>query len=145
MIELLNSKKKVLASFNNFQEAFEFIHKMALYQFTNEEFLKETVSFYQRRWSLVAYESEVFLGIHSEVPKETLTKAEKVALEKNLGIIEVYYGIPTECCQFLITPELDIAALKKKWCLAYCKAHRYTLKNTGEKGLNLLSSIRRFI
>jgi len=145
MIELLNSKKQVLASFDNFEEAFEFIQKIALYQFTNEEFLDEYVNFYQRKWSFMIYDPKVFSEIHSKISKKSLTKAEKTALERNLGFIEVYFGIPTEVYQFPVTTEFDIGALKKKWCLAYCKAHRYTLKDIEEKRLNLLSCIRRFI
>ena len=91
------------------------------------------------------YDPKVFSEIHSEISKKSLTKAEKTALERNLGFIEVYFGIPTEVYQFPVTPEFDTAVLKKKWCLAYCKAHRYTLKDTGEERLDLLSCIQRFI
>lgn len=145
MIELLNAKKKILASFDNIEEVFEFIQKIALYKFTNEEFLDEDVNFYQRKWSFVTYEPKVFSDIHAQNPKDTLTKAEKIALEKNLGLIEVYYGIPTEVYQFPTTPELDIAALKKKWCFAYCKAQKYVLKDREANRLSLFSCIRSFI
>jgi hypothetical protein len=145
MIELLNSKKKILASFDNFEEVFEFIQKISLYKFTNEEFLDEDVSIYQRKWSFVIYESKVFSDIHAQNHKDTLTKAEKIALEKNLGVIEVYFGIPTEVYQFPVTPEFVIAALKKKWCLAYCKAQKYLLKYTEENRSSLFSCIRSFI
>jgi hypothetical protein len=143
MIELFNSKKKLLASFETYEEIFEYIYKMALYKFTNEEFLDDDTSFYQSKWSFVTYEDKVFSDIHSEIHKTRLTKSEKIALEKNLGLIEIYYGIPTEVYQFPVTSKLDVAKLKKEWCRAYCKAHRYTLKDTNAKKINIFSCIRR--
>ena len=130
MIELLNPKKKLLASFENFDDVFEFIQKMVFYRHTNENFLDETTSFYNSKWSFVHYDHKTFSKISSEIHKGPLTKIEKVALEQKTDFIEICYGNPNEVWQCSVTPEIDVLANKKYWCHAYCKAFNYTLIDT---------------
>lgn len=55
--------------------------------------------------------------------KEFFTHKEKEAIKNRVGLVEILKGGMENCTQILFNLNLDLEALKRKWCHEYCKAH----------------------
>lgn len=66
---------------------------------------------------IINIESLKFSGNPSEIGQSLLTKIIKEAHEKEVGCIAI--------CQENSQNRIDMEAIKKHWCLAYCDAHGY--------------------
>jgi len=78
-----------------------------------------------RPWSFTLFTpqqvSTIYLNMKRSRPTETLKETHL----KELGLLEIYRGDLQKCKEVLVTPDVDIEALKKEWCLEYCDAHGY--------------------
>ena len=82
------------------------------------------------RWSFVRRKHETLSFVYCKFPKafeEIFTPQEKEAFEKGLSLIEISKGDEKNVDQILLTPQLDTASLKRKWCHDYCVEHGYMI------------------
>lgn len=95
---------------------------------TNKENLKslESPSEIERiSWSFTFFTPCQVSIIYDNTPQSFLTEIVKEAHEKGVGFIAIFQGNSENPIEILGTPNIDIEALKKQWCRAYCDAHDY--------------------
>lgn len=127
MIKLFTSKKELLATFESYEQAAEFLQKFSLYRLTNEAFLSDEIPYHNRRWSFIKYDHATLSTIFKALSKDSFTKEEKKAIDLKLGMVEMYCGYPLEVYQTAVDSKIDITEIQKGWCFEFCKAFKYKL------------------
>ena len=88
-----------------------------------------------RIWSLTRRRYETLYSLYYRTPsfKDLLTRKEREAIEKKLGILEIIKGNREDATQILFTRNLDIEPLKKDWCKEYFIEHGFTYSELVQK------------
>jgi hypothetical protein len=98
--------------FENFDELFECI--------VTTEALKMAAKT-PMNWSFTVYPTNqvgTLLAVHKN-PPEVMTEA----FDENLPLVEIYTGDYKNPLYIVLTPNVDMDYLKKKWCIDYCTYH----------------------
>lgn len=100
-----------------------------LFQYINSKLMEDHFEFeqipFERPWSFTFFTPQQVSVIYDNTRQSLLTAVVKEAYEKELGFVEICQRDFENPIEILSTPDLDIEALKKQWCLAYCDAHDY--------------------
>ncbi len=79
-----------------------------------------------RDWSFTIYPPEHVLALYaySENPSESM----KEAVDEKLPLVEICIGDSQNPQRIILTPNVDIDHLKKKWCIDYCTWHHLLVR-----------------
>ena len=104
-------------------KAFQDYHEVCSYIREREK--PQTLDTGEITWRFMRRRTDTLSSLYYRTPslKDFLTQKEIEAVEKQLGLMEIVAGEWENLTQILITPELDIEPLKRKWCHEYCKEH----------------------
>ena len=116
MIWIFHRERADAASVDNYDDLFQYI---------NLKLLESHLEFGQIPWSFTFFTPCQVSVIYAHTEQLLLTEIVKEAYEKELGLIAICQGDFDNPVEILATPDVDIEALKKQWCLAYCDAHDY--------------------
>jgi hypothetical protein len=134
MIHLLNEHGTNIGSFDDYSALTEHINKTELSRLNllnaMNNALGSPYALDQRKWSFVAYKYSVLKTMYSCTKEPPITEIEKQTFQQQLDLIEIFQGTADNPVQVPVTENTDIGSLKKDFCLAYCKAHHYTLSET---------------
>ena len=122
MIWIFHQEIADAASADNYDELHTIIMKKE-----SQKFLELYHELEQMPWSFMSFTPQQVSIIHTHTPHSLLTEVVKEAYKKEVGLIVICRGGFEKPLEILNTPDADIKALKKKWCLAYCDAHGYTI------------------
>jgi hypothetical protein len=143
MIKLINSKKELLATFESYEEAAQFLQDFALYRLTNEVFLDENTPYHNRRWSFIRYDHATLSIMFKALSKNSLTKEEKKAIDLKQDLVEMYCGYHSQVFQTAVDSKLDISEIQKGWCFAFCRAFKYKLVDSNAPKSSLFKKLWR--
>ena len=107
--------------FENFDQLFECI--------ITTEALKvasKTANSKPMNWSFIIYPANqvgALLAVHKNPPE-----ALKEAFEENLSLVEICTGDYKNPLYVVLTPNVDMNYLKKKWCVDYCTYHNLVVR-----------------
>lgn len=140
MIHFLNVSHQNMGEFRNYNDLADYIHKI---ESSRTKLLiagldlNPSNDWEQEHWGFAVYTHEFSKTIYSAMRAPPLTGIELEAFQQGLDLVEIYYGDANNPVQIPITEDIDIESLRKDWCLAYCKAHNYTVLDTLEtKGMD---------
>lgn len=121
MIWIFHRERADAGSCENYDELFRYI-SLKLLEEDHAEF--EKIPF-ERPWSFAFFTPQQVSVIYDNTQQSLLTEIAKEAYEKEVGFIEICQGGFEDPIEILGTPDIDMEALKKQWCLAYCDAYDY--------------------
>ena len=77
-------------------------------------------------WSFTVYAAKEVAGLftHSKKPPKVLEEA----FEERLPLIEICTGDYKHPLYIVLTPNVDMGYLRKKWCVDYCTYHDLLLR-----------------
>ena len=77
-------------------------------------------------WNFTIHAAKEVVGLftHSKKPPEVL----KEAFEERLPLIEICTGDYKHPLHIVLTPNVDMGYLRKKWCVDYCTYHDLLLR-----------------
>ena len=93
----------------------------------NEKLFEDHPQFGQTMWSFLYISPQQVTDL---VPTMKKKCDEKIFLEahlQGLGVVEACEGNLDHIRQILVTPDVNVEALRKEWCKKYCKVHGYGL------------------
>lgn len=81
----------------------------------------KTSSFKLLNWSFTVHAAKEVVGLftHSKNPSQAMREA----FEEGLPLIEIFTGDYKHPLYIVLTPNVDMDYLKKKWCVDYCTYH----------------------
>ena len=124
MIEIFNPENETEVMFKNYNFLFEYIKE------TERKKLIETG---ETHWSFV-HRSDKTLSLLYHRTRKALenffTEKEREAFEKGLSILEMCNGNCENPTQIILTQDINIKEVRKKWCRDYCLEHGYTFSET---------------
>lgn len=109
MLNVFEANKGRVGDFKSYEELSEFIMKKSFF------------------WSFITHTPTHVKQICSLKNPHHITLSETKALEKCLGLIEMRRGNKAPLRQIVMTPEVDVGALRKIWCMEYSEAQHYTV------------------
>jgi hypothetical protein len=73
-------------------------------------------------WRFMRRRYETLYSLYYRTPslKNALTRQEKEAVEKEMGLVEIIKGNREHITQLLVTNRMDVEPLKRDWCQDYC-------------------------
>ncbi len=108
MIWMFRSDIASAGSCENYEDLFHYIREKE-----DLKLLKDQSEF-ENRWSFTIFTPQRASDIYANVKQFQLTEIVKEAYEKELGLIEISRGAPQKRIEILVTPDVDIEALKKQ-------------------------------
>jgi hypothetical protein len=121
MIWIFHRERADAGSCENYDELFHYISLKPL----EEDYTEFEQIPFERPWSFTFFTPQQVSVIYANTQQSLLTEIAKEAYEKEVGFIEICQGGFEDPIEILGTPDIDMEALKKQWCLAYCDAHDY--------------------
>lgn len=122
MIEVFNTSNEKLGEFKDYQQLFWSINKIE-----RLKLLKGDYQYGQSNWCFLHRPYEKLAMVYHHMIEKSPTEIEKEAYERKLEMIEIYQGNYKSPIQLLVTPEVNVDRLRKKWCRSYCKANGYVI------------------
>ena len=77
-------------------------------------------------WSFTIYSPKRVLALYAY--SRVSSEAMKEAAEENLPLIEICIGDYKKPQHIILTPNVDMDYLKKKWCIDYCTYHHLLVR-----------------
>ena len=76
----------------------------------------------EKVWRFMRRRYETLHSLYYRTPslKNSLTRQEKEAVEKEMGLVEIIKGNREHITQLLVTNRIDVEPLKRDWCKDYC-------------------------
>lgn len=102
----------------------------------NLKLLEDHPEFGQDPWSFTYFSPQRVVALYTHTPSYFRTSVLQQAYERELGVIEICKGDIEIRLEILALPDLDIQALRKQWCLAYCQAHDYLVVENVSQGVS---------
>lgn len=132
MIHLLDEEKKEIGRFYTYSQVVDYIHKAQIYHlryliYRKNPSLESPLDLADTKWRFVYYKHGDLNTIYTSRKEPPPKGIEKQAFDRGLDLIEIHRNDLLNPLQIPVTVDLDIGALEKDWCLAYCKANGYTL------------------
>lgn len=87
-------------------------------------------------WLFTRRRYEAISSLYYRTPplsRDFFTSKEKEAVEKEMGLIEIWKGDKENFIQILSNFKLDVEPLKRNWCQEYCKEHGFEICELVEK------------
>ena len=108
---------------NGEHKIFESYHQVCDYINSTER--SKTLESGEMGWRFARRRHEALSLLYYRRPslKDYLTQKEKEAVEKEIGLIEIWRGNGDDITQILLTPYLDTEPLKRNWCREYSAEH----------------------
>ncbi|MBM3469152.1 MAG: hypothetical protein FJX71_06990 [Alphaproteobacteria bacterium] len=121
MIQILPLDGTPPQYFESFKELF-----VELTTAGNSKLLDDQYDFVRLDWSFTVYPPKrvVVLHAHTKVPCGAMQEA----VEDNLPLIEICAGDYKNPQYIVLTANVDMDYLKKKWCIDYCTFHHVLVK-----------------
>ena len=91
----------------------------------NSKLLPGHPQFGQSEWGFIHFTSRRVNALYEHTPRHLRTPCLKRAYELEVGLAEIYIGNLHKPTEIVLTPDVDLQALQKQWCLDYCQAHGY--------------------
>ena len=130
MLEIYNAKQQKVGAFNNYKQLFRSIQKIE-----RLKLLKGDYPAGQSTWLFEYRSYERLFMVYSHLGGKTPTALERKAYDQQRDIIEIYKGEYAFPVQLIVTPKLDVSALRKQWCKEYCEAHGLSIGQIRESTL----------
>lgn len=119
MIWIFKSDRASASFCENYEDFFQYIREKESIKSLEDQLM------FGHPWSFATFTPQQVSTIYLNMKQSQPTKILKKAHLKKLGLLEIYRGDPQKCKEVLITPDVDIEALKWEWCLEYCNTHGY--------------------
>ena len=86
----------------------------------------ESLNFRQMNWNFTIFPPREAVALYANTlnPSEGLAEAYR----ENLPLIEIYIRDYRNPLHTVITPNVDMDYLKKKWCIDYCTYHNLVVR-----------------
>ncbi len=97
----------------------------------NLKLLEKNPDFNSLNWSFVIYPPKRVAMLHAH--QQNPSQMTKEAFENGLSLVEVCTGDYENPVQIVLTPNINLEYLKKKWCLDYCRFHHLIVREYLEK------------
>ena len=128
MIDIFNEDTGNMEAFKSYDDLLEHIKALE-----NQKFVETGEKQY---WIFNVHSPESLAGPYWKAAKAIsilLTKEEQDAYENGLNLIEMFKGDNENPTQIILTPDIDIKEIQKKWCREYCSKHGYVFLCTKQK------------
>lgn len=123
MIQVYNSKNQKIWECKNYDDLLRHITRLE-----NAKIFKDHPDYGQKIWSFTIYRPKMAEIVYRELKRYNEhynTYLMKEAIEKELPLIEMFNrGEDESFSQILVTPDVDVEAVKRKWCHEYCEGHK---------------------
>ena len=118
MLEIYNAKQQKVGTFKSYKQLFRSIQKIERLRL-----LKGDYPAGQSTWLFEYRNYEKLFMVYAHMSGKPLTAIEREAYNQQRDVIEIYRGEYAFPVQLIVTPKLDVDALRKQWCREYCEAH----------------------
>ena len=125
MIDIFNEDTGNMESFKSYDDLLEHIKALERQKFI------ETGK--EQYWIFNVHSQESLAGSYQKATKAIsilLTREEQDAYENGLNLIEMFKGDIDNTTQIVLTPDIDIKEIQKKWCREYCSKNGYVFLYT---------------
>ena len=92
----------------------------------NVDFHEDSTSIRDKDWSFTVYPSKQVAALYGH--SKDSPEAMKEAFEDHLPLIEICAGDFNQPLYIVLTPNVDLDYLKKKWCVDYCTWHHIVVR-----------------
>jgi hypothetical protein len=130
MIEVYIMPQTLVGLFENYNELFEFICE------TENQKLSESHLKYGGGWSFVLYSPDRVAFLYNDrkrglfAPK--VNPNIKEAYEQQVSLVEICTGDYKHPEYIVVTPNVNMQYLKKKWCIDYCTFYNFVVRDSFE-------------
>lgn len=124
MIWIFRADKASACSCEDDDDFFQYIQEVE-----NLKLFEDHPNFGETNWSFILFTPQQASSLYSNKKTSDTQESNK----KKFGFIQICQGDYQNPLEVLLTPELDIGALKKQWCLDYCKVHGYVVMESYSK------------
>ena len=121
MIAILPLNGMPAEQFENYNELFD-----CLSTIENLKLLAKHPNFRQMNWSFTIYSPKRVAALHTNSKDSSVALRE--AFKENLPLIEICTGDYKNPLYIVVTPNVDMEYLKKKWCIDYCTFHHLLVR-----------------
>lgn len=115
MIMLLDDAFQVLKTFNTDEDLFLYLKE--------QEGFKSLDGQARQNWKFVQYSHKLLGTILQEMQEKAFIHMARQACHQEQDILVICKGEGNSPALLFVTPDLDIAKLRKGWCKLYCAAH----------------------
>lgn len=123
MIVIVPLNGEPLENFEDYNELFDCITAIE-----NMKLIAKPPNLRHRDWSFAIYAPKRVSALYAY--SENPSKAMKEAVEENLPLVEICIGDSQKPQYIILTPNVDIEHLTKKWCVDWCTWHHLLVKET---------------
>ena len=107
--------------FESFDELFETVTTME-----NSKLVDEHPDFSHMNWSFTVYPPKRVAALHAHTKDPSVVLQE--AFEDHLPLIEICAGDYKKALCIVLTPNVNMDYLKRKWCIDYCTYHHLLVR-----------------
>lgn len=119
---ILSKNGNPVSQFKNYRELYRYITSQE-----NAKLLKGPSGFEQSWWSFLFLSPARIAELIHTLRKEYDEKILMEAQQQQLAIVEICEGNYKDIRQILVTPNINVEALREDWCVDYCDAHGMTV------------------
>lgn len=121
MIQILPLDGAPPRYFESFNELFEEVTTSG-----NSKLLDDQSNFVRMDWSFTVYPPTRVTALH--VHTKAHCEAMQEAFKDNLSLIEICAGDYKKPLYIVLTPNVDMDYLKRKWCIDWCTFHHLLVR-----------------
>jgi len=114
MIMLLDDTYQTIKTVNTHDQLFLYL----------QESLKKGDEQEKQDWNFSQYSHKLLAPFVKEMRRKSFVHMAWQACQQENDLIVMTTGDMENCSFFIATPDLDLAALRKEWCVRYCKANK---------------------
>ena len=118
-------------TFNNYDKLFDFLAQMDS-EIKDGKLFESYLQFEGTNWSFVTYPPDRVAALYQFAI--TIDPDLQEAYDEQLSLLELCTGDYNNPQYIAVTPNIDMDALKKKWCRDYCDFHGLSLCETDGEG-----------
>lgn len=132
MIEVYIMPQSLVGLFANYNELFDFICETE-----NQKLSEGHLKYGGSIWSFVLYPPDRVVSLYNDrkrglfAPK--INPNVKEAYEQQLSLVEICTGDYKNPQYIVVTPNVNMEYLKKKWCIEYCTFYNFVVRDTLKK------------
>jgi|GEM_PF-1157323 len=129
MIEFYVSPETDGVLLNNYNELFELICETE-----NQLPFEDPTGSGSRSWCFVVHSPHRVFSLYNNMEKGSAIDPNlQEAYDEQVGLLEICTGDYANPQYVAITPNIDMGALKKKWCQDYCVFHELAIREVSEE------------
>ena len=122
MIQIFGTDQAVIGLFKDYDALFKHINTLE-----NSKLTESSSCFPGEIWSFVLFTNKRLSYIYYKTLERSFSKVGKEAFEQELDLIEISKGDYQNPLQIPVTPDVNVAELKRNWCQEYCDIRDYVL------------------